>query len=76
MCINLWFKVACALLMLGENLDDHIQMKDVLVEMGIYGQIQDDYHDTFGDPNVVGQVGTKIAPTLRSWLDKEPKLMS
>ncbi|KAJ0733975.1 putative transferase [Helianthus annuus] len=54
--------------MLGENLDDNVEMKDVLVEMGIYGQMQDDYHDTFGDPNVVGQIGSDIENSKSSWL--------
>ncbi|GJX79897.1 farnesyl diphosphate synthase [Tanacetum coccineum] len=59
---------ACALLMLGENLDDHVQVKDILVEMGIYAQVQDDYFDTFGDPNVVGKIGTDIESFKCSWL--------
>ncbi|PWA67236.1 farnesyl diphosphate synthase 2 [Artemisia annua] len=59
---------ACALLMLGENLDDHAQVKDIVVEMGIYAQVQDDYLDTFGDPNVVGKIGTDIENFKCSWL--------
>ncbi|KAL4554673.1 hypothetical protein LXL04_037275 [Taraxacum kok-saghyz] len=38
---SFYIPVACALLMFGENLDDHVQVKDVLVEMGIYYQVQD-----------------------------------
>ncbi|KAI7758382.1 hypothetical protein M8C21_001933, partial [Ambrosia artemisiifolia] len=65
---SLYLPVACALLMLGENLDDHVQMNDVLVEMGIYGQMQNDYHDTFGDPNEVCKVGSDIENSTCSWL--------
>nr|GEX88291.1 farnesyl diphosphate synthase [Tanacetum cinerariifolium] len=64
----LCFKFECALLMLGENLDDHVQVKDILVEMGIYAQVQDDYFDTFGDPNIVGKIGTDIESFKCSWL--------
>ncbi|KAJ9562732.1 hypothetical protein OSB04_007892, partial [Centaurea solstitialis] len=37
---SFYISVACALIMFGENLDDHVEAKDVLVEMGIYYQIQ------------------------------------
>lgn len=33
-------QVACALLMAGENLDNHIDVKNILVQMGIYFQVQ------------------------------------
>lgn len=33
-------QVACALLMAGENLENHIDVKNVLVDMGIYFQVQ------------------------------------
>lgn len=33
-------QVACALLMAGENLDSHTVVKDVLIEMGTYFQVQ------------------------------------
>nr|AFW98449.1 chrysanthemyl diphosphate synthase [Aster ageratoides] len=63
-----YLPVACALLMFGENLDDHIQMKDILVEIGIYYQVQNDYLDAFGDPDVVGKSGTDIEERRCSWL--------
>ncbi|KAE8706569.1 Farnesyl pyrophosphate synthase 2 [Hibiscus syriacus] len=60
--------VACALLMAGENLVDHTGMKNVLVEMTIYHQVQDDFLDCFGDPEVTGKIGTDIEDSKCSWL--------
>ncbi|KAF5781303.1 putative transferase [Helianthus annuus] len=50
---SFYLPVACALLLLGENPDDYVQMKDILVEMGIYYQIQ---------------IGTDIEERKCSWL--------
>lgn len=38
--ITLHIQVACALLMAGESLENHIIVKDILVEMGTYFQVQ------------------------------------
>nr|XP_043619210.1 farnesyl pyrophosphate synthase-like [Erigeron canadensis] len=65
---SLYIPVACALLMFGENLDDYVQVKDVLVEMGTYYQVQDDYLDCFGAPEVIGKIGTDIEDLKCSWL--------
>lgn len=40
LCIYLLTQVACALLMAGENLDNHVDVKKILVEMGTYFQVQ------------------------------------
>ncbi|XP_058003125.1 farnesyl pyrophosphate synthase 1 isoform X2 [Hevea brasiliensis] len=52
---SFYLPVACALLMVGENLDNHIDVKNILVQMGIYFQVQDDYLDCFGDPETIGK---------------------
>lgn len=33
-------KVACALLIAGEDLDNHANVKEILIEMGTYFQVQ------------------------------------
>ncbi|XP_048323273.2 farnesyl pyrophosphate synthase [Ziziphus jujuba] len=65
---SFYLPVACALLMKGENLDNHIDVKNILIEMGTYFQVQDDYLDCFGDPKVIGKVGTDIEDFKCSWL--------
>ncbi|KAK1581705.1 hypothetical protein Q3G72_008236 [Acer saccharum] len=65
---SFYLPVACALLMAGENLENHIDVKNILVDMGIYFQVQDDYLDCFGAPEVIGKVGTDIEDFKCSWL--------
>ncbi|KAK9289189.1 hypothetical protein L1049_017663 [Liquidambar formosana] len=61
-------QVACALVMSGENLDNHIDVKNIIVEMGTYFQVQDDYLDCFGEPEKIGKIGTDIEDFKCSWL--------
>ncbi|KNA12159.1 hypothetical protein SOVF_128270 [Spinacia oleracea] len=65
---SFYISVACALLMSGEKLEDHLDVKDILVDMGIYFQVQDDYLDCFGDPEFIGKIGTDIQDFKCSWL--------
>ncbi|KAL6562381.1 glycerol channel [Orobanche gracilis] len=65
---SFYLPVACALLMAGENLDNHVNVKDVLIDMGIYFQVQDDYLDCFGEPEKIGKIGTDIEDFKCSWL--------
>ncbi|XP_021294176.1 farnesyl pyrophosphate synthase 1 [Herrania umbratica] len=65
---SFYLPVACALVMSGENLDNHIDVKNILVDMGIYFQVQDDYLDCFGDPETIGKIGTDIEDFKCSWL--------
>ncbi|KAF1890691.1 hypothetical protein Lal_00013286 [Lupinus albus] len=66
--LHLFNEVACALLMVGENLDNHINVKNILVEMGTFFQVQDDYLDCFGAPETIGKIGTDIEDYKCSWL--------
>ncbi|KAK9935838.1 hypothetical protein M0R45_012713 [Rubus argutus] len=65
---SFYLSVACALLMAGEELDKHIDVKNILVDMGVYFQVQDDYLDCFGDPETIGKIGTDIEDFKCSWL--------
>ncbi|CAL2251038.1 unnamed protein product [Prunus armeniaca] len=53
---SFYLSVACALLMSGEELENHIDVKNLLIEMGIYFQVQDDYLDCYGNPETIGKV--------------------
>eukprot|EP00850_Spirogloea_muscicola_P016186 SM000129S26173 [mRNA] locus=s129:308322:311615:- [translate_table: standard] len=66
---SFYLPVACALLMAGEEKSILFEAaKGILVEMGTYFQVQDDYLDCFGDPATIGKVGTDIEDTKCSWL--------
>nr|AIS86112.1 farnesyl pyrophosphate synthase [Siraitia grosvenorii] len=65
---SFYLPVACALLMAGENLDNHNDVKNILIDMGTYFQVQDDYLDCFGHPDVIGKIGTDIEDFKCSWL--------
>lgn len=44
------------------------QAEDILIPLGEYFQIQDDYLDNFGKPEHIGKIGTDIKDNKCSWL--------
>ncbi|KAL3957532.1 hypothetical protein ACCO45_008110 [Purpureocillium lilacinum] len=46
------------------------QAEDILIPLGEYFQIQDDYLDNFGLPEHIGKIGTDIKDNKCSWLRK------
>ncbi|XP_077294514.1 farnesyl pyrophosphate synthase isoform X2 [Arctopsyche grandis] len=65
------FQMPVSLAMLMSGIDDpemHRQAKTILLEMGQFFQIQDDFLDCFGDPSVTGKLGSDIQTGTCSWL--------
>ncbi|PLN85937.1 terpenoid synthase [Aspergillus taichungensis] len=66
---SFYLPVALALLYLElaspENLK---QAHDILIPLGQYFQVQDDYLDAYGDPAFIGKIGTDIQDNKCSWL--------
>ena len=50
----------------------HRQLEQIMVKMGIFWQIQDDYLDAFGNPQITGKIGTDIQDGKCCW----PAVMS
>ncbi|KAI9886997.1 MAG: Farnesyl pyrophosphate synthetase [Watsoniomyces obsoletus] len=66
---SFYLPVALALYLLDlatpKNLE---QAKKILIPLGEYFQIQDDYLDNFGDPETLGKIGTDIQDNKCSWV--------
>ncbi|CAI5488522.1 unnamed protein product, partial [Closterium sp. Naga37s-1] len=66
---SFYLPVATALILAGvEDAALAAQGREILVVMGTYFQVQDDVLDCYGDPAVIGKVGTDIEDTKCSWL--------
>lgn len=66
---SFYLPVALALHMLNVATPKNLkQAHDILIPMGEYFQIQDDYLDNFGLPEHIGKIGTDIQDNKCSWL--------
>ncbi|KAK9447846.1 isoprenoid synthase domain-containing protein [Limtongia smithiae] len=66
---SFYLPVALAMHMAGvDSAEDLKQAHDVLIPLGEYFQIQDDYLDCYGDPAFIGKIGTDILDNKCSWL--------
>ncbi|KAI9224128.1 geranyltranstransferase [Blastocladiella britannica] len=66
---SFYLSVAMALMIAGIS-DERAftQAKAILLPLGEYFQVQDDYLDAYADPEVLGKIGTDIEDNKCSWL--------
>ncbi|KAM0258831.1 hypothetical protein ACHAQJ_003673 [Trichoderma viride] len=66
---SFYLPVALALYQLDIATPENLQTaKDILIPLGEYFQIQDDFLDNFGLPEHIGKIGTDIKDNKCSWL--------
>ena len=66
---SFYLPVALAMFVAGINDEKDLkQASDVLIPLGEYFQIQDDYLDCFGKPEDIGKIGTDIQDNKCSWV--------
>ncbi|KAG0172562.1 Farnesyl pyrophosphate synthetase [Apophysomyces sp. BC1034] len=66
---SFYLPVALAMHMVGvKNEDAFKKAQDILIPLGEYFQVQDDYLDCYGAPEVIGKIGTDIMDNKCSWL--------
>lgn len=66
---SFYLPVALALHQLNIGTPENLkQAEDILIPMGEYFQVQDDYLDNFGLPEHIGKIGTDIMDNKCSWL--------
>lgn len=68
-CYSFYLPVALALFYTGRSSARNLyQARNILLSMGRYFQVQDDYLDNFAGPATLGKIGTDIRDRKCSWL--------
>lgn len=66
---SFYLPVACGLVIAGiEDASVFKVAEEILIPMGQYFQVQDDYLDCYADPELLGKIGTDIQDNKCSWL--------
>ena len=65
---SFYLPVALAMRMCGVSDEDaYKKAEEILIPLGEYFQVQDDYLDCYGAPEVIGKIGTDILDNKCSW---------
>jgi farnesyl diphosphate synthase len=66
---SFYLPVALGMIVSGiKDVSQYDKAREILLIMGEYFQIQDDYLDCYGAPEVIGKIGTDIEDNKCSWL--------
>ncbi|ODV65507.1 farnesyl pyrophosphate synthetase [Hyphopichia burtonii NRRL Y-1933] len=66
---SFYLPVALSMFMVGVSSEEDLkQARDILIPLGEYFQIQDDFLDCFGTPEQIGKIGTDIKDNKCSWV--------
>jgi len=66
---SFYLPVACGMVLGGiTDKTVYAQTRDICIEMGHLFQVQDDYLDCYGAPEVIGKIGTDIFDNKCGWL--------